>query len=110
MTSHLLQLNPSESKNSINGNLDALGLSDFSIKVANGTIALSMTITYKGANAETFTFNYPFILKIKNSNIQKIEFTDKNSYIISITQNLYTYDNIDDYELMLNNSSMEFIR
>jgi hypothetical protein len=107
--SHLKQINPSSSNNIIYGNQLALGLSDFSIKVENSTIDLRMTIKYKGGNTESFTFSYPFVLEIENSNITSIEFHDSNSYLISIAQSFKTFENEEDYKVFSDSGRMRFI-
>jgi hypothetical protein len=94
-------LNPSISQNGdniITGVSKPLTLASYSIKIAASTIDLTVKITYRHGNIESFNLTSNSIINIENLNFKQIEFVDTNSYNILISEHITSFDSVEEYE------------
>lgn len=108
-TPQIFSINPGTSNNFIDGIKDPNQLADYSIKIYNTSINCTITIKQKHGADYSFTITSSAIIKIMRSNLQKIIFSDTNSYNIYVSQKFIEYDNADEYRLALNEQNIEFV-
>lgn len=95
-------INPSTIENVVDGVDKPLTTSSYSIKIANATIALALTLTYRHGEIITLNFSENTIINIENLNLKSLMFVDTNSYDIYISQHIVEFDSKEEYELMKN--------
>ena len=96
----ILSLNPSTTENSIDGNTKPLSKANYSIRIANSTIDLTITITYRKGNEQSFTVSSDCIINMENVDIKKMQFSDANSYSILISQQYYAFNSEEELTAM----------
>lgn len=95
-------VNPSLAANVVDGVDKPLTTSSYSIKIANTTVDLTLTLVYRHGEITTLTFTGNTIINIENLNLKSLTFTDTNSYDIYISQHIIEFDSKEEYELLKN--------
>ena len=93
-------INPSTEDNVLSGVEKPLSTSNYSIKIANTTVNLILSLVYRHGESINLNFTNNVIINIENLGLKSLSFADTNSYNIFISEHIIAFDSKEEYEIM----------